>query len=235
MFAYDLVNAIQTGGGVYLNRAVRKLSAIGFPEDSVEGAYRTYTGQLRVELDAVEIMGLEFTVIVSFAPTSNLIPKYFSHAAEYLNIPLRTTRADTTPVEVGFPWTLDSISLSSRDRRIEVAAPEIKNSILQKYAKWVTKRDIVERSQGASSGRTRTSRMSEVEDGVILINFEEGAYADASKERFLYISYLPSSKGPYDWRRGTDFEEFRKFAVEKHRQAVVSGMKAAPKKNPDPF
>jgi len=128
-----------------------------------------------------------------------------------------------------------ALVLTSSDRRIDIAGPEIKTKLLQKYGKWITKRDVVVHSRNDQDGRSRVSKDTEIEDGVIGVGFEEGAYVSGSPDKFLYITYIPHQNGPYDAGRGSDFTEFKTAAIEKHRQAVIGGMKSAPKTNPDPF
>jgi hypothetical protein len=229
MFAYDLVNAIQDNGGVYLSRALKVLETVGFPKDSPEGSYRFYEGSLQMELGGVDIFGLPFTVVVYFNANPALIGKHFDGTSNYLHVPVADSRG--VKREVGFPWKLAFVQLSSNDRRTKMATPEISRLFVQRYGKWITKADVAEPEQGDKDHRT-----TEVDDGLIKVNLHQGK-RKAEGDAYLEMNYMASPKGQYNsWlNANVDFEKFKSGVVERQRQSVVNGMKAAEKKNPDPF
>ena len=224
MFAFDLITNIHRNGGAYFGRATRTVGSYGVPEGAPEAPYQVYTGNLLMELSDVEMMGLKFTLSVTFEPNMGLIPKHFSNAADYLHIPMSSS--NNTTKSVGFPWVLSMVSLFSTDQRIAVASPEIKNMIVQKYAKWVESKDEID-------PQDKRHLSTQIVDRSIRIGIHEGIDSE-TKAKYLQINYLPRSNGPLDaiTPGKSEFRTFVKSATDRYKQSVLDQMKAKGTKNP---
>lgn len=212
-FLQELTNSLRHPGPSAA-RAVRTLSSFGIPERSPEGSYHFFTGILKIELKAVRIMGLDFTVKATFEPNLGLLAGHFSHCNEYLHCEMSlgdaSDKGSGTPetVVVGFPWTLTGITLQSEDGRLIEDGSKIARSIVGKYSKYVKKDQVPVTAREDSD-----SKVSVASDEIVAIAIHEGAtVTKTGSRRFLRIDYGPFPQGPLDETSAGD-REFVRFAT----------------------
>lgn len=209
MFLLELENSIRSNGGPTAWRAVRRLSSFGIPASAPESAYHIFTGSLRMELKGVQIMGLTFSVTVTFEPNLGWIPGHFSHLNEYFHSEMQAAggsgrgRVEPENVVVGFPWTLTRVSLYSDDPSLAEESSKITKGMLGKYEKHVRQGPAV-----APTADDPTRNVTIISDGIVVISLHEGL---AKSRRFLRIDYGPSPQGPIDEIPAGD-EEYVRFA-----------------------
>ena len=224
----------------------------GVPAAAPEANYTFYYGSLQLELQDVEIMGLKFTVGITFDPDSGLIPKHFAKtAADYLHVPMAITeqsqvRTGDCPQcfrnvstlktrEVGFPWVLKTVTFQSTDDRVGVATPEIKKSIKDKYAKWIKKNDVTE-----PHDNDPLHKVTEISDGLIFMMIHEGTMSNWTQgdtatrkakadSKYLQIMYQPVVGGPLGVFDTNAFNAFIKQATDRYNKSVTDSVKG---KNP---
>ncbi len=220
MFFLELANSIRSNGGPGAWRAVRKLSSFGIPASAREGAYHIFTGTLRMELKGVRIMGLTFSVEVTFEPNLGLIPGHFSNLNEYFHCEMLSAglpgrgRVEPENVVVGFPWSLIGVTLYSQDPSLHLDGSKITKAIIGKYEKYVRQRQAI-----VPTPEDATRKVTLASDGIVVIAIHEGL---TRGRRFLRIEYGPSPKGPIDKISAGD-DEFVGFAksIEETRQPCL--------------
>lgn len=150
MFANNLAKFIMnppsgSSARFYLQRNTHSLAEAGFPPDTPEAQSLDFDGDLVMELGGVEIMGLDFTVTARFTGNAGVITRRFTKSQDYFHVPISIGSENASrlhikpnqPVSVGFPWALAFVQVQSRDAHVQIAAPEITKSIVQKYQKYV--------------------------------------------------------------------------------------------------
>jgi len=212
MFCAELGNSIRTAGPSAW-RAVRRLSSFGIPCDTSEGSYHFSTGTLRMELKGVQVMGLTFTVRVTFEPNLGLIPKYLSRATDYFHCEIPSGdapargRGKPEMVVVGFPWSLTSVTLYSDDRCLDEEASKITKAIIDKYWRYVKQEQVA-----MPTSEDATRKVSVISDEIVAIAIHEGLFkTKRAQGRFLQIEYGPFPQGPLDALSAGD-AEFLAFA-----------------------
>ena len=202
MFFLDLAAAIRSKGGPGAWRGVRQLSWFGLPASTREGAYHIFTGTMRMELTGVPIMGLNFSVAVTFEPNLGWIPGHFADRREYFHCEVANEGRN---VVVGFPWCLTAVTLKSQDVILPTEAPKIARGIIGKYERYVLRNQALTPTLDDA-----TRRLTVISDGAVVIEVQEGTVKD---RKFLRIDYGPSPKGPIDEIALGD-AEFTHFARE---------------------
>lgn len=209
VFFLELANAIRSNGGPGAWRGVRQLSSFGIPASAREGAYHIFTGSLRLELKGVRIMGLTFSIAVTFEPNLGLIPKHFSDLNTYFHCEMPVGgiagkgRSEPDNVVIGFPWSLSGVTLHSQDSQLESEGGKIIRAIIGKYEKFVCQNQVV-----VPTPEDANRKVTLVSDGIVGIAIHQGI---AHGRRFLRIEYGPTPQGPIDEISAGD-AEFLRFA-----------------------
>lgn len=209
MFFLELANAIRSNGGPGAWRGVRQLSSFGIPASAREGAYHIFTGTLRLELKGVQIMGLSFSIAVTFEPNLGLISKHFSDLNTYFHCEMPVGgisgkgRSGSENVVIGFPWSLSAVTLHSQDSRLESEGAKIIRAITEKYEKFVCQNQVV-----VPTPEDAHRKVTLVSDGILGIAIHQGV---VKERRFLRIEYGPTPQGPIDEISAGD-AEFLRFA-----------------------
>jgi len=193
-FMYNLALTTLQKSDAYLWRATRTIGSLGVPESAPESAYQWYDARLQMEVDGLDIQGMRFTVTLLFNANRGLVPQHLMQAADYLHLKMSYYDASRRQItkEVGFPWVLESVSLTTTDKRLDLVGAELKKQTLAKYAQWIKQKDVA-----APDSTDKTHVVSRADDGAVVINIHEGA-TPQSHSKYVQIVYVTKGQGPLD-------------------------------------
>jgi hypothetical protein len=193
-FMYNLALTILQDSNADLWRATRTIGSLGVPESAPESAYQWYDARLQMEVGGLDIQGMRFTVTLLFNANRGLVPQHLMKAADYLHLKMSYYDASRRQItkEVGFPWVLESVSLTTTDKKLDLVGAELKKQILTKYAQYVKQKDVA-----APDSTDKTHVVTRADDGSVVINIHEGA-TPQSHSKYVQIVYVTKGQGPLD-------------------------------------